>query len=176
MAATNIMALSSQNSFPLDIDGDVDEKDATYRWEKGMQRSWDQVQEDEYGNLAANSINNGMNDRKRAKKMRDERVTESIRRGLIRYMVVVLDASLSAAEKDFRPSRLQASKNGLIKFISEFYDQNPISQLAFAVTRDRGAEKLSDLSGSKKAHVKPLEDLSRCDGIDRIYGINLWFL
>ena len=54
---------------------------------------------------------------------------------------------------------------GIIKFISDFYDQNPISQLSFAVTRDRVAEKISDLSGSKKSHLKPIQDITRCDGI-----------
>lgn len=60
---------------------------------------------------------------------------------------------------------------GLTKFTSEFYDQNPISQLAFAVTRDRIAEKLSDLSGSKKGHLKPLDDLSRCSGVASLQNL-----
>lgn len=101
---------------------------------------------------------------------------------------MALDCSSSATEKDFKPSRLQISKLGIslielplilrinqlidlniyigiVKFISDFYDQNPISQLSFAVTRDRVAEKISDLSGSKKSHLKPIQDITRCDGI-----------
>jgi transcription initiation factor TFIIH subunit 2 len=147
-------------------DHDDDPSSASYRWEGSMQRSWDQVVEDEHGRLTAtNTVLDAQHDRKRAKMSREERVTESIRRGLIRYMVVVIDSSLSATEKDFRPSRLQATKDGLVKFVSDFYDQNPISQLAFAVTRDRTAEKISELSGSKKGHLKPLQDLSRCEGV-----------
>lgn len=143
------------------------EGDATaYRWEMDLQRSWEEVREDEHGRLVA-VVGDVVtqSERARSKRSREDRVTESIRRGLIRYLVVAVDASSSAAEKDFRPSRLQAAKQGLTKFISDFYDQNPISQLAFSVTRDRIAEKISDLSGTKKCHLKPIEELSRCEGL-----------
>lgn len=43
----------------MDIDAEDDKDAATYRWEMGMQRSWDQVQEDEYGNLTAESSQHG---------------------------------------------------------------------------------------------------------------------
>jgi transcription initiation factor TFIIH subunit 2 len=110
-----------------------------------LQRSWEDVQEDEQGRLVTVSglDTTAQNERVRAKRSRDDRITESVRRGLIRFLVVAMDASANAAEKDFRPSRLQAAKHGLVKFVSDFYDQNPISQLAFAVTRDRIAEKIS---------------------------------
>jgi hypothetical protein len=73
------------------------------------------VQEDEQGRLTAGiAMEAAMSERVRAKRSRDERVTESIRRGIIRYMVVALDASSSAAEKDYRPSRLQAAKLGAL--------------------------------------------------------------
>ena len=38
---------------------DDEDRDAVYRWELGMQRSWDQVQEDEYGRLTAESVQQG---------------------------------------------------------------------------------------------------------------------
>ena len=143
-----------------------EEDGRTYKWEYIPQHSWETVQENEHGHLDPISPNlEYERDRKRAKKSREERVTSSIRRGLIRYMVVAVDTSLSACENDFRPSRLHAAKFALTQFISDFYDQNPISQLAIAVTRDRTAEKISELSGSRKGHLKPLEDLSRCEGI-----------
>ena len=158
-----------------DLDGAGAEEDRTsYRWETNAQRSWEQVEEDEHGRLTATgTLLDDQHDRKRAKKCREERVTESIRRGLIRYMVVAVDSSLSATEKDFKPSRLQVTKLALVKFISDFYDQNPISQLSFATTRDRTAEKISELSGSKKGHLKPLEDLSVHVDENEIHKSNL---
>lgn len=141
-----------------------DDVTTTYKWEHGLQQSWENVQEDEYGHLSNDPTREYERDRKRAQKSREQRVTSSIRRGLIRYMVVAIDTSLSANENDFWPSRLHVTKFALKQFISEFYDQNPISQLAFAVTRERTAEKISELSGSKKGHIKPLDDLCRCEG------------
>lgn len=35
----------------------------------------------------------------------------------------------------------------LMGFMDEFFDQNPISQLGFIITKDKRAEKASELSG-----------------------------
>lgn len=45
-------------------------------------------------------------------------------------------------------------------FIEEFFDQNPICQLGIIVMKDKRAEKLSDLSGSARRHVRSLKELS----------------
>ena len=45
----------------------------------------------------------------RAKRRRLDRITTPIRRGVIRYLVVVLDMSQSAGEQDFKPSRMGIS-------------------------------------------------------------------
>lgn len=39
-------------------------------------------------------------------------------------------------------------------FIEEFFYQNPISQLGMIITRNKRAEKVSDLAGNSKKHVK----------------------
>ena len=60
---------------------------------------------------------------------------------------------ISARENDFRPSRLEVTKTCLEQFIVDYFDQNPISQLSLALTRDRGAEKVTDLSGRCLWHI-----------------------
>lgn len=47
------------------------------------------------------------------------------------------------------------------KFIQEFLEQNPISQLGVVATRNKRAEKISDLSGNAKKHLQSLEP---CNG------------
>jgi transcription factor Ssl1 len=71
-------------------------------------------------------------------------------------MVIALDCSASALENDYRPSRLEATSSAVQKFIVDYYDQNPISQLAIILSRDRTAEKCSDLSGNARSHVDHL--------------------
>lgn len=39
-------------------------------------------------------------------------------------------------------------------FIEEFFYQNPISQLGIIITRNKRAEKISDLAGNLKKHIK----------------------
>lgn len=49
-------------------------------------------------------------------------------------------------------------------FIDEFFDQNPICQLGIIVMKDKRAEKLSDLSGSARRHIRSLKELSVSQG------------
>jgi hypothetical protein len=90
----------------MDVDGDAGTLDAQqYRWEHGAGESWEQVREDAQGNIISLTA-----DRARSNRAKQQRVTQSIRRGLIRYLVVCLDCSSSSAEKDYRPCRLETAK------------------------------------------------------------------
>lgn len=132
-----------------------------YRWEHGMTRTWDAVEEDSQGNLVTATAL----DRDRLERSKRHRVTESIQRGLIRYVLVLFDCSISSLDKDIRPSRFEASKNSIERFIGDFYDQNPISQLSLALTRDRTSEKLTELSGNPKNHINSLKQVIKAEGL-----------
>lgn len=126
-----------------------------YRWEQKTLASWQTVIEDEHGNITAVAA-----DKDRSYRSKRQRITTSIRRGLIRYLVVGLDWSDSALlEKDFRPCRLEASINSVKEFLRDYFDQNPISLLSIVYTRDRGAGKLSDMSTSIKNHDNELNQI-----------------
>lgn len=133
---------------------------AVYRWEKGIDATWETVQEDEHGNIIA-----GFSERDRSIRAKRNRITQSIRRGLIRYLVIALDCSLSSLDNDYKPCRMEASKACLEKFILEFFDQNPISQISTIVTRDRIAERISELSGNAKNHIHLVKGLMKAEGL-----------
>jgi transcription initiation factor TFIIH subunit 2 len=137
-----------------------DEDKTVYRWEQNIVATWDTVQEDEHGNIIEIS-----SERERSNRAKSSRITQSIRRGLIRYMVIALDCSAAAAEHDFRPSRLQVCSGALQKFATEFYDQNPISQLSLILTKDRVAEKGTELSGNAKVHIDKLQSIVTTKGV-----------
>jgi len=124
-------------------------------WESSGVKSFvSTINEDAEGNLLiANE------DREKSRRARLKRTSQAVRRGLIRYLLVAVDCSSAAAEKDFSPSRLAVCRGAVSKFVLEFYDQNPISSLALLVTRDRIAEQISDLSGNSKTHQEPLSAL-----------------
>ncbi|CAM9096344.1 unnamed protein product [Ectocarpus fasciculatus] len=132
----------------------------SYRWEQGMARTWDQLQEDESGRI----ITETEDERSRSRLAKMKRVTKSIRRGLIRYTVLAVDASASLGEKDLKPSRAAVVRENAESFIHQFFDQNPISQLSLITTADRTASKLTDLSGNPKHHIQALGAISQPKG------------
>jgi len=76
-------------------------------------------------------------------------------------------------ETDYRPNRLEAAKAAVERFMREYFDQNPISQVSLALTRDRVAEKLTDLSGNPKTHVEMLRRISRATGAASLQNLLL---
>jgi len=128
---------------------------AEYRWEGGTGNLWDsEIAEDEHGNIVSGSLQ-GKQHRSLAGRVGID-VAESVRRGLIRYMVLALDCGSAAAEIDYRPNRLMAVKHTAERFIAHYFDQNPISQLSLAIIQDGAAQKLTDMSGNPRLHVEKL--------------------
>jgi len=145
---------------------DDDENAANYRWEQANV-GWSSVQEDAEGNIISVST-----DRDRATKAKRQRVTESVRRGLIRYLVLALDCSGSSLETDFRPCRFEVCRAGMRVFLREYFDQNPISQMCLVATRYRTAERISELSANPRNHEHKLSGLMAADAISNA-GPNL---
>ena len=133
---------------------------SVYKWEKGVSRTWDSVQEDEAGNLITTT-----DDRERSFRAKQNRITKSIRRGLIRYLVIAIDSSKSSSDTDYKPCRLEVSKACVKQFIGEYYDQNPISQLGVIATRDRTCDRVTELSGNPKNHIHMIKDIKNMSGL-----------
>ncbi|RKP12103.1 Ssl1-like-domain-containing protein [Piptocephalis cylindrospora] len=142
---------------------DVENDDATavapsgYVWEEEYKRSWDVLQEDASGSLAS-AIKAIQQQREHRRLTRD---TSTVQRGIIRHLLIVLDASTCMAEVDLRPNRMQLVENGVAGFIGEFFDQNPLSQLGTLVLRDGIAQKLTDLGGNPGEHVRAVQQQHR---------------
>ena len=85
--------------------------------------------------------------------------TTPLQRGIIRHLIIVLDLSMTTAEKDLRPSRYLLSIKYAQEFVQEYFEQNPISQLGFIGLRDGLAVRISDLSGNPNDHVEALQKL-----------------
>ena len=64
-------------------------------------------------------------------------------------------------EKDLRPSRYLLTLRYTTAFVTEFFEQNPISQLGIIGMRDGLAINLSPLSGNPNDHIANLQKLSR---------------
>lgn len=75
----------------------------------------------------------------------------------MRHLVIIIDMSNAMNQIDMKPNRFICCIRMIDKFVTEFLDQNPISQLSFIVTRNKRAEKISDLSGNLKTQTDVLK-------------------
>ncbi|KAI1460800.1 TFIIH basal transcription factor complex, subunit SSL1 [Annulohypoxylon moriforme] len=121
-------------------------------WED-IQRSWDAVVEDADGSLTA-AIEGRAEAEKRARLLRD---TTPLQRGIIRHLVLVVDMSFAMLEKDMLPSRYELTIAYASQFVREYFEQNPISQLAVIGMRDGVAIRISDMSGNPTDHLEKLQ-------------------
>lgn len=85
--------------------------------------------------------------------------TTPLQRGIIRHMILVLDLSFAMAEKDLRPTRYLLTLRYAQKFVQEFFEQNPISQLGIMGMKDGIAVQISEMSGNPTEHMLALHAL-----------------
>ncbi|KAI9716854.1 MAG: hypothetical protein M1828_007515 [Chrysothrix sp. TS-e1954] len=128
------------------------------RWED-IQRSWDQVVEGADGSLAG-TVEGLQEAEKRRRLLKD---TTPLQRGIIRHLTLILDCSHMMLEKDLRPSRYLLTIRHSIAFITSFFEQNPISQIAVIGMRDGLAVRISPLSGNPAEHIAALTNLRSDD-------------
>lgn len=102
----------------------------------------------------------------KAKRMRQELRKGSTRLGMMRHLYVVVDCSEAMTDQDLKPTRQLCTVKLLEGFIEEFFDQNPISQMGIVVMRNKRAEKLSELAGNSKKHLKVIKKIAEmsCTG------------
>ena len=62
-------------------------------------------------------------------------------------------------EKDLRPTRYLLTIRYTTEFVTEFFEQNPISQLGIIGMRDGLAVRISDISGNPNDHISRLQKL-----------------
>ena len=79
-------------------------------------------------------------ERLRRKRKLDAAIPQNIRRGIIRYMQIIVDLSESVVSNDLRPTRLQVLKTELHRFVTNYFDQNPLSELGLITTKNQTAE------------------------------------
>ncbi|TGO43078.1 hypothetical protein BHYA_0003g00320 [Botrytis hyacinthi] len=123
-------------------------------WED-IQRSWDTVVEGADGSI--NSTVEGLREaNKRKRLLRD---TTPLQRGIIRHFILILDLSFAMTEKDMRPTRYLLTIRYASEFVTEYFEQNPISQLGIIGMRDGIAVRISDMSGNPTEHIERLKAL-----------------
>lgn len=127
-----------------------------YAWEDQYQRTWDIVKDDEDERLVEQLVQQMIEARK--KKILKNPSTP-FQRGIIRTLVVVLDGLEAMLEKDLRPTRFAATLTALQDFVTEFFDQNPISKMGIVMLRNGVAQVVSEVSGLPQLHIDKIRTL-----------------
>ncbi|VDN98506.1 unnamed protein product [Rodentolepis nana] len=89
------------------------------------------------------------------------------RLGMVRHLYLVIDLSSAMLERDLHPTRIICTIRCLKKFVGNFFDQNPLSQLGIITTSGSKAKVVSALSGGLVRHMKALTELEKnphCEG------------
>ncbi|KAL0268262.1 UNVERIFIED_CONTAM: hypothetical protein PYX00_010276 [Menopon gallinae] len=139
-----------------------EEEGKEYRWETGYEKTWEAIKEDESGLIEASVAEIVQ----KAKRKRQEMRKGNTRLGMMRHLYLIVDCSEAMLDQDLKPTRQLCTVKLLESFVEEFFDQNPISQMGLITMRNKRAEKLSDLAGNSKKHLKVLKNLAEvsCTG------------
>uniref|UniRef100_A0A1A8NXU3 General transcription factor IIH subunit n=1 Tax=Nothobranchius rachovii TaxID=451742 RepID=A0A1A8NXU3_9TELE len=145
-----------------------EEPERAKRWEGGYERTWEVLKEDESGSLKA-TVEEILY---QSKKRRVIKSHEQVRLGMMRHLYFVIDCSRSMDDQDLKPNRLTSTLKLMETFVDEYFDQNPISQVGIIITKNKRAEKLTDLSGNPKKHIDALKKAvdTPCVGEPSLYN------
>uniref|UniRef100_A0A5K3ENM7 General transcription factor IIH subunit n=1 Tax=Mesocestoides corti TaxID=53468 RepID=A0A5K3ENM7_MESCO len=137
----------------------------TYRWASGYEKTWDAIKEDQSGSLATDleRLVRDAHAKLRQKRRRSNAAGETgfLRLGMMRHLYLILDLSSAMMERDLKPNRLLCSIKWLAKFVEDYFDQNPTSQLGIIAMAGSKTERITELSGSPARHLVALEELSK---------------
>ncbi|KAL9031645.1 MAG: hypothetical protein Q9196_000359 [Gyalolechia fulgens] len=122
-----------------------------------IRRTWEDVEEGEDGTIAG-TIESLLQQGKRKRTLKD---TTPLQRGIIRHLILVIDLSAAMTEKDLRPTRYLLTIRYCQEFVTEFFEQNPISQIGIIGMRDGLATRVSDMSGNPSDHISNLQALRK---------------
>ncbi|MCJ1415395.1 hypothetical protein MMC32_001727 [Xylographa parallela] len=122
-------------------------------WE--VTRTWENVVEGEDGTISG-TVEGLLEAGKRKRLLKD---TTPLQRGIIRHLILILDLSTAMAEKDLKPTRYLLTLRYAQEFVTEYFEQNPISQLGIIGMRDGLAVRVSDMSGNPNDHTGHLKTL-----------------
>lgn len=125
----------------------------TQAWEAAASKNWD-LQE---GADGIEAVLGGLEEANKRKRLLKD--TTPLQRGIIRHTLLILDLSTAMTEKDLRPTRFLLTINYTVSFVTEFFEQNPISQLGILGMKDGIATRISDMSGNPNDHINAVKAL-----------------
>ncbi|KAJ1612649.1 vWA domain-containing transcription factor TFIIH [Cryptosporidium canis] len=110
-----------------------EQEEIVYSWEQGLVKNWERLVETDSGLVVIeDECNFGSNDQFESSSIELLRQSSkaSIRRGLLRNIVIILDMTSSMLELDYKPDRLQCMIKCNEIFIRQLLEDNPLTQIS----------------------------------------------
>eukprot|EP01084_Bolivina_argentea_P010172 18948_1 len=127
-------------------------------WEEDYTLDVKDIREDAFGAI---SWKNEKKEQLKRKQRLESTMTElRVEKGMIRYIYIILDCSQSMNKRDLKPNRMVVAQQMIEKFITEFFDQNPLSQLGLIIGHHKIAQKITDLGGNPLQQIEKLHNIS----------------
>lgn len=118
-----------------------------YAWEEAYKRSWDILADDV--SLETLAIH--------ARRSQHTKNVSAVQRGIIRYVVLIVDLSIHALATDWRPTAAETALFMIKSFVSRFFDQNPLSLLSVCALKEGIVFPISSFSSNPSVHLQALE-------------------
>jgi len=103
-------------------------KQTAYSWEGNQSLNWSKEENDE-----EDVFDRFENERQIWEKNQQNKITDSVKRGIIRTLIIVVDMGISMIDCDFPPSRHACVCRELSEFVESFFSQNPLRFFLFSL-------------------------------------------
>ncbi|KAI5190619.1 transcription initiation factor TFIIH subunit 2 [Nematocida sp. AWRm77] len=117
-------------------------EESRFRWEEKFQNTWD--------NHTAEETSHALQVHRRV---------ETLQRGVVRKVLLVLDMSSSIEERDFLPSRKWHLKNSVLSFYREFTESNPLSTMGVVVVSEGAAHLVTSILSNEESLAEYLDGM-----------------
>ena len=142
-----------------DIVGDGNTDD--HSWVQWYQRSWLDIKEREDGVLVNPETVSKKKQFPQSISKNGPGTVTAIKRGLIRFLYLVIDYSDAMRYQDYKPNRVDFIIAELTNnFIPKFFQENPLSYISIVIMRDGEAHFLTRMNGQPKFQIKKLKEFA----------------
>jgi transcription initiation factor TFIIH subunit 2 len=127
-----------------------------HRWLEWYQKSWLDIQESIDGRLVGPQQHSTTGASRRYALETGGGV--AVKKGLIRFLFVIVDLSSAMRQTDFKPTRSDFVVNEVSDFIKSYFAQNPLSYISLIAMRDGTAHFITRMNGQPNFQIKTLKE------------------
>ena len=125
-----------------------------HSWVQWYQKSWLEIEEGDNGRL----INPEEETQRYVRSYRPAASAGmALKKGLIRFLYIVVDYSQAMRESDYKPNRAEFIISELTEFLAKFFAANPLSYVSIVAMRNGDASFVTRMNGQPNFQIKNLK-------------------